>query len=191
MRSFSLFFALCVLFTSYAIGQDSRQPIKSKQKSAVEEFFSPLEPPLQESNSDWTLSTDSVKLFIPKTKWKLRPLVSLPALKITQSTREDAEADVFLLTSTGGGISFQKLEAVPPDQENPSGKWKSTFSWSPLTVLLSGNLAADDPIDLSLATTVGFFNNLLMFGVGYDLGTVEGRGRGFGVVSIGINFNNQ
>ncbi len=120
-----------------------------------------------------------------KTAWKWRPIVSLPALKLTESSRSDAKVDALLLTSTGGGISLQKTFYDKVDK-----RWKSTFSWSPATILLSGNLSADNPINISYATTVGFFNNLLMIGAGYDLGEVTGRSRFFGVLSIGINFNN-
>lgn len=117
--------------------------------------------------------------------WSWRPIVSLPALKITESIRADAQVDALLLTSTGGGISIQKTVYEPATQ-----RWKSVFSWSPATVLLSGNLSADNPINISYVTTIGFFNNLLMIGGGYDLGSVDGRSRVFGVLSIGINFNN-
>jgi|SoiMethySBSTD1v2_1073268.scaffolds.fasta_scaffold492002_2 hypothetical protein len=118
-----------------------------------------------------------------KNEW--RPNVTIPALKIVESSRENAKADALLLVSTGGGISWQKLTF-----DAASNKWRSTFSFSPATILLSGNLAADNPIDLSYAMTVGFFNNLLMVGAGYDLGKVEGRSRFFGLLSIGVNFNN-
>lgn len=117
--------------------------------------------------------------------WKWRPVVSLPALKLTESTRLNAQVDALLLTSTGGGISIQKSYYDDGDK-----RWKSTFSWSPATILLSGNLSADNPINISYVTTVGFFNNLLMIGAGYDLGEVSGRSRFFGVLSIGVNFNN-
>lgn len=117
--------------------------------------------------------------------WKWRPIVSLPALKLTESTRADAQIDALLLTSTGGGVSLQKTYYDEVDK-----RWKSTFSWSPVTILLSGNLSSENPINISYATTIGFFNNLLMIGAGYDLGEVTGRSRYFGVLSIGINFNN-
>lgn len=118
-----------------------------------------------------------------KSEW--RPVVTLPALKLVETNREDAKVDALLLTSTGGGISWQKLKYDEEDE-----KWKSTFSVSPITILLSGNLSADTPIDISYAATVGFFNNLIMVGGGYDLGSVSGRSRFFGLISIGINFNN-
>jgi len=118
-------------------------------------------------------------------RWEWRPIVSLPAFKITESTRPDAKVDALLLTSTGGGISIQKLV-----YNKEKKRYESSFSWSPVSILLSGNLSADNPIDLSYLTSLGFFNNIVMFGIGYDLGTVSGRSRLFGALSIGINFNN-
>jgi len=66
----------------------------------------------------------------------------------------------------------------------------SNFSFSPLTVLISGDTAEGSTLDISYATTVGFFNNALMLGLGYDFGQVEGRRRTFFLLSVGINFNN-
>jgi len=162
MKNLTIFFLL--IFSSQVFAQNG-----------LKKFFSPIPkpssqaPPIDGNN---------------KKQWEWRPIVSLPALKLTKSSRPSAEVDALLLTSTGGGISIQKIDF---DGDN---KAKSTFSWSPITILLSGNLSAENPIDISAATTVGFFNNLLMVGGGYDLGSVNGRGRWFGLVSIGINFNN-
>jgi len=114
-----------------------------------------------------------------------RPVVTIPALRLTQSTRANAVVDAFLLTSVGGGLSWQRLRWDPARK-----RYESTFSVSPATVLLAGRIAGDNTLDVSYAATVGFFNNLLMAGAGYDLGTVKSRSRWFGLLSIGINFNN-
>lgn len=117
--------------------------------------------------------------------WKFRPTVNIPAFKITESVRPEAEVDVSMLTSVGGGLALQSLGT---DQ---NGKTISKLSWSPITVLMSGNLTnSSNPIDLSVASTIGVFDDVIMFGGGYDLGAVEGRSRWFGLISIGINFNN-
>ena len=161
-------FTLSVFFLVFVLGTCFGQGLKS--------FFSPIPAPQL-----GILPSEGGT----KPSWQWRPIVSLPALKLTESTRAGAKLDALLLTSTGGGISVQKLIFDETDK-----RWKSGFSWSPATILLSGNLSAEKPIDISYATTIGFFNNLLMFGAGYDLGFVENRSRIFGVVSIGINFNN-
>ena len=146
----------------------------TKAQSGLKKFFSPVPKP-----------TAALAPGTPATRNEWRPVVSLPAMKLVESSRPDAKVDALLLTSTGGGISWQKLKL-----DAASNKWKCTFSFSPATFLLSGNFTADNPIDISYAMTVGFFNNLLMIGGGYDLGTVSGRSRFFGLISIGINFNN-
>jgi hypothetical protein len=152
---------------------------ENSQKSWLAKFFSSVPPPAPKSDQPGLPAVGSEK-------WELRPIVTIPALKITESTREDAKVDVFLLTSTGGGISYQHLK-----YDDEKKKWYVTFSWSLPTVLLSGNLSADNPVDFSVASTVGFYNNLIMLGGGYDLGAVKGRSRWFGVLSIGINLNNN
>ena len=119
---------------------------------------------------------------IGDTKKEWRPIVNIPAIKIIESQRENAELDALLLTSTGGGISYQKMEF-------DGTKWKSKWSLSPATFLLTGNIA-DNNVDISWAATFGFLNNLIMVGAGRDFGQVEGRSRWFGVLSIGVNLNN-
>ena len=156
----------------------------SSKKSWIGRFFSSVPPPdtiITPPLLGYSTKSDTT---IVKKKWEFRPTVTLPAFKLVESTREDSNVDVFVLTSVGGGISLQKLK-------HDGKKWKSQFSWSPLTILLSGNLNAEDTsLDLSIASTLGFFNNLLMVGGGYDLGSVKNRSRFFGLLSVGINFNN-
>lgn len=120
-------------------------------------------------------------------QWEWRPQITIPALKITKSKRAEAKLDAQILTSVGGGLSLQKLIVV---EENGVKRWVSNFSYSSLTVLISGDTAEGSTLDISYATTVGFFNNALMFGLGYDFGRVEGRRRTFFLMSIGINLNN-
>jgi hypothetical protein len=115
--------------------------------------------------------------------WKLRPIVTLPALKITGSLRKNAVVDVNSFASTGGGFSVQRLKYTSKE------RWYCTFSFSPLTLFFSGDLV-DSSVDLSWAGTVGILNNLVMIGVGFDLGVVEDRNRLFGLVSAGFSFNN-
>lgn len=171
-----LFLLSIILFQSLSFSQTESGV--SNEESWFKKFFSPIPSPIKNTDRLGQVSSE-------EPKWALRPIVVLPALKLTESTRKDAKLDALLLTSTGGGISYQRLVYNTEDK-----KYECTFSWSPLTVLLSGNLSSDNPIDLSLATTVGFFNNLIMFGCGYDLGSVGERSRFFGLLSIGINLNN-
>lgn len=50
--------------------------------------------------------------------WEWRPQVTIPALKITTSKRGEAKLDAQILTSVGGGISFQKLILVSDGNRN-------------------------------------------------------------------------
>jgi hypothetical protein len=115
-----------------------------------------------------------------KTVWRLRPTISLPALKITKSLRADAVLDVSVFASTGAGVSLQRIR-------DKGGESYCTFSVSPLTVCFAGKVGSEPTIDLAWAATVGFFNNRIMFGIGYDLGSVVKRNRLFGLLSLGIN----
>lgn len=169
-----IFLTLLIIAQAFALEEIKTIDVE-KKKSWIKEFFSIVPKP----------DPSKIEQAATQGEWKWRPIVTLPALKITESTRPDAKADVFLLTSAGGGISYQRLI-----YNSGTEKWECKFSWSPLTILLSGNLTAAKPIDISLATTIGIFNNLIMYGLGIDLGEVQGRSRIFGLLSIGININN-
>ena len=101
-----------------------------------------------------------------------RPVATLPVLRY-----QDGQ---FSTTTIGGGIAWQSLEF-----NDSTGKWTSTVSLSPLTILTGVN-AQGKAFSLSYAATAGFFNNLLLVGGGYDL-TAKAP---FALVSIGVNFNN-
>ncbi len=170
MKTLFVFFILCI------------GSVSTFSQSALKKFFSPI-PPL----TDKELQAEGGS----RTKWDWRPAATIPALKLVESSRPNASIDGYMLTSAGGGITYQKL-VWESNEDNPKkGKWVSKFSWSPLTVLVAGNFDGNTAIDVSPAMTVGFFQNLLMLGGGYDLGTVpSGRSRFFGAISININFNN-
>ena len=159
-----LFLALLLALTNPVLGQ-----------SAFKSFFSPLPKPVAVAEG----SESKV--------WRWRPVVALPAIRFTQSAAEDEVLAAGLFTSVGGGISYQHLIVSGEDE----AKWKSSFSWSPITLLVSGNFQdGNSNLNLSPCTTVGFFNNLIMIGGGIDLGKKTGPSRLFGVLSIGVNFNN-
>lgn len=116
--------------------------------------------------------------------WEFKPTVQIPAIKVTESIRDGAQLDATFLASTGGGITLQKR--IVRDKKN-----YAIFSWSPVIILLTGDTSKDNPLDLSYCSTVGIFNNLIQFGAGWDFGVVEERSRVFGVLSLGININNN
>lgn len=135
--------------------------------------------------------SQQLRLSTP-TEWKWRPQVTIPIFKGTDSTRPDAKVDVSLLASTGGGISLQNLTIKASNNNGQiQNEYYCNFSWSPVTVLLSGNLTEGSTIDPSLISTVGFFNNVILLGAGFNLGEVPNdRSRFMGVFSLGINLNN-
>ncbi len=116
--------------------------------------------------------------------WDFKPLVQIPAIKVIESSRSNSLVDASFLVSAGGGLTLQR--SYEKDNKN-----YVDLSWSPVIFLLSGETAKEKPLDLSVCTTVGFFNNLLQFGAGVDLGFVENRSRFFVVLSFGINLTNN
>lgn len=118
--------------------------------------------------------------------WELKPIAQIPAIKIVESTRDDAELDAFILASAGGGVTIQRT--IVKD-----GKNYASFSWSPFTFLLSGDTSKDGSVlDLSWVSTFGVLNNIIQVGVGRDFGTVPNdRSRWFLVLSAGVNLTNN
>jgi hypothetical protein len=158
---------LLVLFTLFTV-----------QLTMGQDFFKPLPKPYGYVKGWYNqipkLNPDAVKLSpvspIHMSAW--RPVATLPVLRY-----QDGQ---FSTTTIGGGVAWQYLEF-----NDSTGKWSSVISISPLTVLTGVN-AAGKAFSLSYASTIGFFNNLLLVGGGYDITA----GKPFALVSIGVNFNN-
>lgn len=116
--------------------------------------------------------------------WEFKPTVQIPAIKVTETVRENAQLDATFLASAGGGLTLQRTIIK-------NGSNYASLSWSPVLILLTGDTSKDNPLDSSYCSTLGFFNNLLQIGVGYDFGAVENRSRIFGVLTLGINITNN
>lgn len=123
--------------------------------------------------------------------FKVKPSITLPAFKIYKSKKENTIADVAVMSGIGGGVSLvwydKKNSIATPLNSKTDVKLKSYFTFSPMTVLLRKE-AEKGSIDLSYAMTAGFFDDILMIGIGYDLGEVKDRNRLFLLLSIGANF---
>jgi hypothetical protein len=118
-------------------------------------------------------------------KFDIKPIAQIPAIKLTESSRENAQVDATLLVSAGGGFTIQRINTK-------KGKNYAPWSFSPVTILLSGDTSKEGAVlDFSWCSTLGFFNNVLQIGVGYDFGEVQNRSRWFGCLSLGINLTNN
>lgn len=127
-------------------------------------------------------------------KWKLGPSITVPPLILRESTREGAKLDVTFVAGVGGGLAFYYAEIDPV-----TGNEERLFSFSPFTVLLSGTVSEEaNNLDIAYACTVGFFNDLIMTGFGYNLGssyvqmddgTNREISRWFWMLGLGVTFN--
>lgn len=150
-------------------------------------FFKPIPKPRIEPSTGLFVEGSATE------KWEWRPTVQLPALKILRAAESapntqnssDAIISAQILTSVGGGISRQHLI-----YDKEKDKWVAKFTTS-LVILLAGDFEQNNSeLNISPALTFGFFEDFpLIVGVGYNLGDTGGRGRLFGCLSIGINFN--
>ena len=101
--------------------------------------------------------------------WSWRPMATAPIFRYQKGS--------FNATTIGGGISYQHLVYDAINQ-----RYNSTISLSPATFLVGQN----NGFDFSYAGTVGFFNNILLFGGGYDFS----QKAFFGLITLGVQFNN-
>ena len=121
-------------------------------------------------------------------RWALRPTVTIPAVRLVRSARAGAELDAQLLSSVGGGVTFESLRWEQP--ATGDGRYVADLTWSPATVLFTGRTeGGTTTLDVAWATGVGFFDNRIQVGAGYNFGAVAARQRVFGLLSVGINFN--
>lgn len=120
----------------------------------------------------------------------MKPSIVLPAFKIYPSKKNHTIADVSVMSGIGGGISFGRYDRnskVKLTNGEPDIDLKTSFSFSPLTVMLRKDVDKGN-IDLSCAMTGGCCNDVIMIGLGYDLGEVQDRNRQFVLLSIGASF---
>lgn len=101
--------------------------------------------------------------------WAWRPVATGPIVRY--------EGNSVNATTIGGGIAYQHLV-----YDSTSGRWNSTISLSPLTLLIGQN----GGFDFSYASTVGFFNGLFVVGGGWDFTNKKP----FGLITANINLNN-
>jgi hypothetical protein len=108
-----------------------------------------------------------------KTTWKWRPSVVIPAFKARLSNKANTDIDFLLSPQIGGGISLSNIEKIT-DQNNQPATYRK-FSWSPATFLITNKSGDNNDLALTYATTVALFDDLIVFGLGYDLGDTEKR----------------
>ena len=125
--------------------------------------------------------------------WKLGPTITIPPFRVQESLREDARLDIVMTACFGGGLAFIY------EKEDPlTGEKERIFSVSPFTILLAGDSTEDiERLNLSYCVTVGFFNDLIMTGVGYNFGentyvredgTEREISRWFMLLGVGVTF---
>lgn len=129
-------------------------------------------------------------------KWKLAPSITIPPLMLRESPEENVGFDVVFTASIGGGIAFKYCEIDPV-----TGESDSQFSWSPFTILISGDTKSETPdLSVAYAMTVGFFDDLIQTGFGYDFGdnritNDDGAevtiSRWFFLLGLGFSFGNS
>lgn len=105
--------------------------------------------------------------------WKWRPSVVIPAFKARLSNKANTDIDFLLSPQIGGGISISQIKKIK-DQNNQDATYRQ-FSFSPLTCLITNKSGDNNDLALTYAATVALFDDVFVFGLGYDLGDTEKR----------------
>jgi len=121
-------------------------------------------------------------------QFDLKPTIHIPALRFDLSSDPNTIFETSFVTSVGGGLTLQ-----PVKQNSKNNRNKSTWSITPLIILLNGEVREESTnLEASYCFTLNFLNNIFQLGAGWDLGKIEeGEKRFFIVGSFGINLTNN
>ena len=119
---------------------------------------------------------------IGKKGWKWDVSAAVPLFKIVGSESGSARMDVLPMIGIGGGLTFYWGPVDDPDNEK-------LISVNFPTLVLNERETDGANLDLTLVADVGFFDNRIRIGTGYEFGKLNySRSRFIGVFSVGIEF---
>ncbi|MGB3618418.1 MAG: hypothetical protein WBA12_09875 [Catalinimonas sp.] len=112
----------------------------------------------------------------------LKPLVVLPAAEMYRYTPEVNERSREFEFFPGVGLGITVQNSVVRDEYN-----YARFGITPIILYVTGNTVNQSPVDLSVGSSVGFFNNHLQIGYRYLLSEMEDRQRMSLTVGLALN----
>jgi hypothetical protein len=159
----------CLVFVSLSFSADTFN-------SPFQYFFKPrpivLTPPVSTNKMMLVNPKGYLDSLLHNGNWEFKPISSIAALKISKGSQS--------LFSPAFGIGVTAERSVVKDSLN-----YSTYSISVLA-FISDSSVAKTPVNFSPAATIGFLNNHLQVGAGYDFKAPTGS-RFFGLIGYGLN----
>jgi len=117
-----------------------------------------------------------------KKGWMFDIATAVPLMKIVESDAPGAKMDVLPIAGLGGGLCIYWTDVNVIDH-------KKIVSFNVPMLYYSTRIDDEKKLDLSIAATVGFFDNAIQFGAGYELGKLPyERSRLVGLFSLGVSF---
>jgi hypothetical protein len=117
-----------------------------------------------------------------KKGWMFDVATAVPLMKIVESSDSYTEMDVVPIAGLGGGLCIYWTDVNVIDH-------KKIVSFNVPMFYASTRIDDEKKLDLTVAATVGFFDNLVEFGAGYELGKLPyERSRLVGLFSLGVSF---
>jgi hypothetical protein len=117
--------------------------------------------------------------------WEFKPTVQVSATSIRAGATGADPMLVTFLSAAGPALTLQKTV------QDANGVNYAQYSGS-LAFLVTGRTDEGPTFQPAVALTVGFLNNIVQLGAGYELTAVNpSRQRIFGLLSIGVNLTNN
>jgi len=114
--------------------------------------------------------------------WMFDVATAVPLMKIVESNDANTKMDVLPVAGLGGGLCIYWTDVNVIDH-------KKIVALNAPMLYASTRIDDEKKLDLTVAATVGFFDNLIEFGVGYELGKLPyERSRLVGLFSLGVSF---
>lgn len=126
---------------------------------------------------------EAADIQLGKKGWWFGFSPTVPLFKLVEAeSGTGASMDVIPMIGIGGGLSFYWGPLDDPDNAR-------TISINFPTLVMSMREGDEEKMDLMLICDVGFLDNALRVGAGYEFGKLAySRKRMVGVFSVGINF---
>ena len=117
-----------------------------------------------------------------KKGWMFDVATAVPLMKIVESTETNTKMDVLPIAGIGGGLCIYWTDINVIDH-------KKIVALNLPMLYASTRIDDEKKLDLTVAATIGFFDNLVQFGAGYELGKLPyERSRVVGLFSLGMTF---
>jgi hypothetical protein len=157
----------------------------SAQAQTFEYFFKPRPSPVHDTISGFQAKDGAIQLALPAgVDYEFKPTFSLAVTQVRPGIN-GGETDATFLNAMGPALTFQKTSF--DDNGNNYADWSANVA-----LLLSGTTDESPVFTPQVAVLGAVLNNILSFGVSYDINSrTDGRSRFGFLVGVQLNLTNN